>query len=217
MSVEAVRKDSLYEYLSPLEKPLTQHFVDMFDGDVLDPDRWTTYNIFGANTFAMADGIDQGFRITTQGGINNRGGIQFGGNIRQYDPFNSSSIQYATRISGADALMAGGLGVLNPDAGSSTSERTCWLASTLSGTYDLNTSNGTLTSVSNTPISIDLLQHRHQVYATNTTHYYTIDGVLGVSTNTFLPNSGMSPFFLGWTNGASVSVTSIQYMEAFNY
>jgi len=215
MSVEPVRKDSLYEYLSPQQKIMGQHFVDNFDGDILN-ERWTTYNIFGANTFAMQTGINQGFRITTQGGINNRGGIQFGA-IRQYDPFNSSTIQYATRITSLNALMVGGLGRLNPDGGSSTSERTSWRANTLGGFYDLNTSDGTLTAAVDSSIALDLLQHRHQVYATNTTHYYSIDGVLEASENTFLPTNALLPFFMGWTNGASQSVTSIQYMEAFNY
>lgn len=216
MSVEAVRKDSIYEYLSPLSKVQGQHMVDKFDGDVLDSNRWTTYNIFGGNTFAMGDGINRGFQITTQVGINNRGGIAFS-NIRQYDPFNSSSIEYCRIISGADALIVGGLGFSNPDGGSSSSERSCWRTNRISGFYDLNTSDGATTTATDTTLANDTLDHRHQLYLVNTSNYYSIDGVLRASHATNLPNVRLMPFFMAWTNGASSTVGSIQYCEAFNY
>ena len=39
MSVQPVRQDSLYEFLFPPEKVMPQHFVDHFDGDILN-ERW---------------------------------------------------------------------------------------------------------------------------------------------------------------------------------
>ncbi len=216
MSVEATRKESIYEYLAPLEKPLSQHVIDMFDGDILNSDRWVTFNIVGAQTFAMRDGINQGFSITTSASIGDRGGIDFN-NIRQYDPFNSTVIQYATAISGTGILVAGGLGFNNPDWGSSFSERSGYRRNVLTGFYDQNTSDGVLSADTDTDIAVDFVQHRHQIYLTNTTHYYAIDGVLKTSLNTLLPNSGLQPTFMGWTNTANSGVASIQSCEAYNY
>ncbi len=216
MSVEAVRKDSIYEYLSPLSHVQGQHMMDKFDGDVLNSDRWVTFNIIGANTFAMRDAINGGFQITTPAVIGNRGGIDFD-NIRQYDPFSSTVIQYATAISGTGVIIAGGLGVSNPDFGSSLSERSGYRRNTISGFYDQNNSDGSTSSSADTDVAVDLVQHRHQIYLANTSHYYTIDGVLKASLSTTLPNDPMQPTFMGWTNTANSATGSIQSCEAYNY
>jgi hypothetical protein len=218
MSVEAVRKESIIEYLTSLSKPLPQHFVDKFDGDILDSNRWTFINIFGAaGSSSMLDGINNGFQITSGAAINARSGIKFG-DIRQYDNDGSRIIQYSKAISGTANIMNGGLSATSQvDAGSSNMNGIAYRRITTTGFYDFFTSNGATATAISTSVAIDLLQHRFQLDITSTAGYISIDGILEGTITLTLPTSGMQPFFASFTAAANAAVASIQYCEAFNY
>ena len=58
---------SLYDYMNTPNIVARQHFLDNFDGDVLNP-RWEEEDQSGTNTYQMADEIDGGFEIVTGSG-----------------------------------------------------------------------------------------------------------------------------------------------------
>ena len=68
--------DSLYESFQALTSIQVSHFVEWFSGDTLDS-IWTQSNHSGVGTFAMADEVDGGFKLSCGASSGNNSTINF--------------------------------------------------------------------------------------------------------------------------------------------
>lgn len=211
MSVEPVRQNSLYEFLSPPEKVMSQHFVEHFDGDILS-ERWQTNNFIGTSTFQMADAINQGFEINTDAVNNTQGFIDFN-NIRQFD-FQKCAMIWEMRT--PDSTLRRIQWGLFEDFTLSQNFATITNDS-VNTNYEFATRDATTSSIADSGIPIDEVFRKHQIIATSTAYYYSQDGVPLISKTTNLPTTKLQPAGSILTRSAAIRTARYRYVEVFNF
>jgi hypothetical protein len=215
MSVEAVRKESIYEYLSSLSKPMPQHFVDNFDGDIIDSGRWTFGNTGGVGIFAMASAINEGASIIAQNTPSGDSELTFN-LIRQYDMQSAVVISEFRRVTATNTVAAVGLtdGILILGSLQATG---AWRDSTTDTFKELQHNNGLAPSATTaSDVPIDLVFTKYQIIFTSTALYGSINGVLKVTATTDLPSGQGQPCVEVFRPAAVAPEIRIRYLEVFN-
>jgi hypothetical protein len=194
-----------------------QRFVENFSGSALDTDRWSTVNIAGTNTFAMADDLDGGFKITAGSTNQDRGMINFGG-IRQYNPQGFELI--ATYSNGNIITGMYYVGLTNgDDFPASAVNRVYSSQGNDNGNIQLVTAIGSsYTTVNSTTARSQDVTKTIKLTGTSTKSTMTINGVDEVESTTNLPTDKMQPACLCYSEagGGTDHTMNIKYMEAYN-
>lgn len=215
MSIEAVRKDSLYEYLSPPQKIMSQHFVDLFDGDILN-ERWALTILRGTGIGFMQDDINEGFNIRAIGTPTPqfKTKISFS-STRQYSNVGSTMIgEWRTlELTNNPAKMA----LVNI---SSDAANTNFISTIFSATFfALQTAaGGAPTTTFGSTTYNDLLFHRHELTITSTMGTLIVAGNLEATSTTTLPTLRLEPTFQQNSQTANVAKNMrVRFAEAFNH
>ena len=192
-----------------------QHFIEWFSGKQL-PSYWTQNLSIGAPTYAMADEVDGGFKITSNATANSRGTIIFN-NKRQYSQTGSICIAVGKRTAGTTNHYQhiGFASSGNPGY------NYAMYRDTSNTTYkDLLTNQGSGgATATNTDIVTDTSWHNVKVEMTSTpSAILSIDGVLKVTKTTTLPVIPMQPCFEAgsFITASAGKVSQIRYMECYN-
>ena len=203
---------SLHERLSPLTQVLKQRVVETFSGALLN-ERWTENNVTGTNTFAMADEIDGGFKITTGTSGSDNGIIDFN-DIRQYDPAASVLIAIAKKTSTTATRTRVAIGNTTPNIGTHIAY---YDANTEVSNFRLATGDGGGASFTNTSITLDAAWHLIVIDNGVTNTLLSMDGVLEVTKSTDKPTLKMAPsFYVVDLASSSAKTGQIRYLEAYN-
>jgi len=199
--------------LDPLTTLRLQRFWDWFSGDDLNS-YWSKVNYSGTGTFTMVDAVDEGFSVTTASDTNARNsGIEFN-NKKQYSSSGSVFITVFRTVTASNNQAVVGL-VENAGTGGDYYIVINRQGSTFYGLQNRNDASGT--STTDTTISVDTSFHSHKGTIDGTTCTLTIDGVLGASTTSNVPDENMEPEFnvLNHTS-AQANEARIRYYEAYN-
>jgi len=207
---------SVYELFNPLTTIAKSHFWDWFDGSDLN-NRWIKHS--GASpTYAMGDGVDAGFQISTGTTNNDRGGIHMS-TTRHYDQENSifiAVVRSAVAIT-SQQQFAGFSAVDDPALANDS--LAVWHSFRQLTNFALRTANsGEGNSDTEGSVALDTNLHSVKVVCGDTPDVKLfMDGVLDVTKTTTLPNSKMQPYFSTRNNGGTaVSELNIIYCETFN-
>jgi hypothetical protein len=192
-----------------------QHFIEWFSGKQL-PSYWTTRNKIGTGTFAMADEVDGGYKITVQATASGQSSADFN-NKRQYSPTSSVFIYVAKdyKVGSAGGFEVGfhnnttGFGSLN----------SCGIGGDL-GTPALMARSADASTFSQTAMSstYDTSWHTFKTVLGSSDLKYYVDEVLDVTKTTNRPTAKMQPTFGVGTGSSSINPQAIgvRYMECYN-
>ena len=204
---------SMYEQFNPLTTVAKSRFVELFQGDALDTDRWTETTFNTAPTFRrMSDTINGGYEVVTAPN-NNTGSFLDFGDKRQYSKTGSVAIWVSNRDASGD--IAGGF--TNTEHDFST-----WLNSAfirdLSGeaTLFVNTSDGTTDQQSSMISTGSTTPRVFKMELKSSSGEASINGTLEVTNSTNLPATEQQPIWGFRTNGAFSRTGRINYFEAYN-
>ncbi len=204
---------SLYESFQELTSIQVSHFVEWFSGDSLDA-IWTQHNETGSNTFAMADEIDGGFKITTGTSFLDEATIYFN-NKRHYDPRDCELIAISKSDS-ADHTIMTGMSNLNDPISDGTAPDIGVLDETIQTHFQADSSDGSVSLVAMS-IVIDNDYHIWKITCGSANIKYFADGVLEVTKTTNRPTQDMQPVLSIFTReNPGAASTQITYMEIYN-
>ena len=207
--------DSIYDQLNAYGTVAKQRFVETFSGSALDTDRWTANNVAGTNTFAMVDGSDDGFKITTQAVSSAHGSITFD-NIRQYAHNGSECIGVLKRNTGS---VRSYMGLSNNANATSTAFQMAIVEDrTALANKGVSSSNGSsFTNTASSPaIPIDTAWTGYKLALDGTDIKLYINGVLGVTKSTTNPTVNMQPIVGARNEASTAGETQVRYLEAYN-
>ena len=206
---------SIYDQLNASGTVAKQRVVETFSGDALDTDRWATNNNSGTNTFAMVDGSDDGFKITTQAASSAHGSITFD-NIRQYAHNGSECIGVLKRNTGS---VRSYMGLSNNANATSTAFQMAIVEDrTALANKGVSSSNGSsFTNTASSPaIPIDTAWTGYKLALDGTDIKLYINGVLGVTKSTTNPTVNMQPIVGARNEASTAGETQVRYLEAYN-
>ena len=218
---------SIYDQLNASGTIAKQRFVENFSGDALDTDRWSA--IGGGNgtpTFAMADEIDGGFKVTAAAQDNGDAGLGSNGtwdgyNIRHFSPTGSVYIDVFknnTAVSTAKSICHGFGEKIRGDSGGNNSAlfRTD-TRQTLKFRVRICSGAGSQANDADTSMTADLNWHSYKIEC-DSTYKFSIDGVLEyTSPTTNLPTGAMAPISgIQGSSSATAPSYSIKYVECYN-
>ena len=223
--VVATEFDSMYESFNPLTTVNKQHFVEWFSGsgvtsgDDITPDSiWTFDDVAGVNTGEMFDGVDEGYRITTDTNTNDRGSITFydgTNNHRQYEPTGYEVIGVMKREDHIDAITISGLCETSDYATGTAHSVECEMREVLNNFVAIASSNGSITRTAS-DIALDGNWVGYKLTGSSTNNKLTVNGVLKVTKTTNRPTNKCHPIFEVQTGSARASYGAIRYMECYN-
>ena len=192
-------------------------FIEWFNGAQLKS-YWDQNNITGVGAFAMADGVDEGFSISTDVNIADTSSIIDGNTERHFSPVGSVNIAIARRVSAVGRLFLGLGNRTDGDLGNTPDESIRFDDINTLTFKRFATINGVSSTTVNTSVAVDLLFHRIRQEATPTTTKGFIDGILEGTITTNLPDSGTKLYcgIVSSTLATSSSEVRIRYFEAFN-
>jgi len=201
--------NSLYDYINTPNIIAKQHFIDNFDGDVLN-ERWFETEINGTNPKSMSDAIDEGFQIVTGASTNNRGTISFN-DINPFDMDNSRHIVVARVNQTTNVVMKCFL------AGDRDSESISVAGWVVVNTINrLVTNDGTSGTNTNLATTADSNFHKAETDLDGTTANLWFDGILeGTATATY-PTTKLEPVFFMQTLTTATKTGQVRYFEAYN-
>ena len=204
---------SLYEQVSDLSTIKKQWFVELFQGDALDTDRWQTTDIAGTGTFAMVDAINGGFSIITSASSNDRSRINFN-DKRQYDHQNSVIIGSTKNIQSTSIkTLFGFAGDITHTADFAFVEGD---PDESSGNFGLLTKDATTSSKTGSTTAVDTDWHIHKIQCSSTDIQLTIDDLLEVTKTTNRPSAKLQPTYQAQTTTTATREGRINYMECYN-
>ena len=206
-------KESIYEHLHPLTTVGKQHFVEDFTGDALDTYRWATNNVVGTSTYAMADEVDGGFKITTGVGQYNRGTINFN-DIMQF-AHNGSVCIGVVKAPDSNSEQYCGLAA-GADLSNGAFNYCLYSQATNQGYKRMVTHNGTSMSETNTGVSDDTVWTLFKLVLTASDSEIFINGILRGTNTQYLPLAKMQPAFMARSRDDPIKSGQIRYMEAYN-
>ena len=202
---------SVYEMTNPLTTLRKQHFWEYFSGATLNS-RWTTSNIVGTGTFAMADEVDGGFSIKAGATTGNASGIEFN-DIRQYAHDGSVNIAVWKRVADtATDVYTGFSSVLGLSPLNSA-----W-ALQLNNVTNLLlwTGDASAGSQAQTDIPRDIVYHTTKLECGSADIKLTVDGVLKLTKTTNRPTVKLQPVCFVESRDATAREGRIRYMECYN-
>ena len=192
-----------------------QHFIEWFSGKSL-PSYWNQRNITGTGTYAMVDGIDEGFSITCASVASANSGIDFN-NKRQFAHDGSVCIAVVKHItsSGRHFYRVGlerdaptqsqGLSLLSYDSNDSDYKH-----------YTMNSSSSSTFTDTGFAHTTDWFNTKITLSSSNSELY--VNGVLKTTVTATLPSNNLQPSFISASaSGNSVTHEArIKYMECYN-
>ena len=205
------KRTSVFDSLNESFTHDKQRFVEYFSGKQL-PSYWTTSDITGTGTFAMADEVDGGFSIKAGATTGNASGIEFN-DIRQYAHDGSVNIAVWKRVAdtktdvytGFSSVL--GLSVLN----------SAWAVQLNNVTNLLLwTGDASAGSQTQTDIPRDIVYHTTKLECGSADIKLTVDGVLKVTKTTNRPTVKLQPVCFVESRDATAREARIKYMECYN-
>jgi len=201
---------SVYEILNPLTEIRKQKFWDWFDGNDLKA-WWSKNNSVGVNTFQMADVVDGGFEILTDGNNNALANISHG-SIHHYSETAAVIIGI---IENVDTLMATRFGWTK--GSQDPTDDWAVYSNNLSATFiRLRTAREAPPTEVNTDLNSDQIKHLAKVEMRASDIVMFLEGVLKATATTDLPTAPQNPHFDVRANEAVAKTGRIQYCEAYN-
>ena len=218
LAQEEARQASMIESLEPSKAIISRtHFVEWFDGDVLDS-VWEQNNIIGVGTYGMVDAVGEGFRLAVDAINPQLSSITAGKSLQHFDP-TSSIMESVQRRQSAQGTVQWGLGNrTDGDLGNTLDESATFQeVSTLTFVRisTINTLSQTTIDTS-LPVNTDFHHTILDLSATNVKGF--IDGILEGTITTDLPDAS-SPLYPGFkisTFAVAVAQGRIKFMEVFN-
>lgn len=214
-------KTSLYEHLHPLTTVMKQHFVENFSGDALDTDRWASHSS-GSFNGAMADAVDEGFSMTTQGtsaGHYNKIDFHTSNTVlkRQFNHQGLVGIAVMRMVTTANNFGAITFSMFD-DWYTEDGSYIQAVANNYNSTIKHSVRNGsplTTTSVTSSTTSTKTW-HSYKLETNSTTSSFTLDGVLdGVISQ--IPNEALCPVLtVANAEGTGAQEGRFRYIEAYN-
>ena len=200
---------SVYEIFNPLTTVAKSHFWDWFDGNDVK-NMWTKKDVQGTGTFAMVDGIDEGYSVTTSAATSDRSGLSFN-NIRHYNKTGSVIIIVAKRNT-VGLLRSGFRNVLD-----TTTIQLAQVQCNDTSTFKELITGDTSLTVTATDIAVDASFHAYKIELSSTDCQLTIDGVLKATNTTNLPTLDQQPNPI-WVQeiGTGAVEARVRYCEAYN-
>jgi len=210
---------SYYNVFNPLLKTnfagvsAKQHFVYNFVGAALRTDIWRTRDLAGGpGEFQMVDAIDEGFEVIADG-IGGRSIIDFN-TINHYNQLNSyvEGIIRAIDSVGSSHQTCGFFDCQasnNPEGFDSA----CFANPDAAAFFELRTRD-TSNNFTNTTVVNDTNWHRFNIELQSTNVKLSIEGTLGATSTTELPNVSLSPFMMIRSNSGQ-RTGRIRYIEAY--
>ena len=213
-----VRQASLLQVLEPSNETISrQHFIDYFDGDVLDS-IWDQNNIVGTGTYAMVDAIDEGFRVAVDAINPQVSSIIAGNSERHFDPTNSIISSVQRRQSAQGTVQWGLANRTDGDLGNTIDQSAVFQEVSTITFVRGSTINGLNQTSTNTSLAVNTNFHHTIIDLSPTFAKFIIDGILEVTITTDLPDSS-SPLYAGFkvsTFAVAVAQGRIRYLEVFN-
>jgi len=201
--------ESLYRQLYGPTEVAKQRVVENFSGDTLD-ERWSISHDKGGSG-AMDDAIDGGFKQTSGGANDNTADLKFN-DIKQYSNTDSEWIWVVKHpIVSSNLIFLHGLGsIINADGYTARyrqSEHNNWQLSTTKTTAT-NTDTGIVSTT-------NIVKFHGKIKSASATLF--IDGILGATNTTTMPDKKLQPWSWYRNDAASV-VRDINYLyfEAWN-
>lgn len=215
---EEVRQASLLQVLEPSNETISRtHFVEYFDGDVLDS-IWEQNNIIGTGTFAMVDAQGEGFSLAVDAINPQLSSITASNSLQHFDPADSI-IESVQRRSSAQGTVQWGLGNrTDGDLGNTLDQSATFQEVSTQTFMRLSTINGLNQTTVNTSIAVNTNFHHTIIDLSATNVKGIIDGILEGTITTDLPDSS-SPLYPGFkisTFAVAVAEGRMKYMEVFN-
>jgi hypothetical protein len=202
--------DSIYDQLNAYGTVAKQRFVENFSGDALDTDRWRSHNLgAGTITVRMADEVDGGLEMITDASSNSSYAVIDFNDKRQFSSTSSGFILVGKAKVQANTKWYGGL------------EDNSYFVASYNGNesyYRLGTRESSAGSTNTaTTVATDIAWHTHKAETNGTSIPYWIDGVLAVTSTSFVPTgtqSSFQPFIEAYGNANKTS--QFKYFEAYN-
>ena len=201
----------MYESFQALTSVQVTHFVEWFSGSDIGG-HWDKENISGTGTFAMADEVDGGFKITTATTANNRNAITHN-QINHYDYQNARMIWISKTTESTLRYRIEGF-----------KDNTSYVTnSAIVFDYTGNTykklatyGSSTGTSTDSTVTTADSTWRTYEIALTSSDCKLYIDGTLEVTNSTNLPAAALEPFHWIQTDTAASRSLQLRYHESFN-
>ena len=201
---------SVYEmFVEDLTTVRKQHFWEYFSGDSLNS-RWTTNDITGTGTFAMADSVGGGFALTAGAGGTDLSSIDFN-DIRQFSPTASTCVVVAKSTASKQSAW----GMINTVSSGIHGIKTV-INSVNTDPVRLYTSNSSESAETATSFICSTAQasfNTYKMWIASSNAYLSINGTLEATKSSNMPTLKMQPFAYA---RLSNSVTNIRYMECYN-
>ncbi len=219
MNLEAeVRQSSLLQVLVPSNETIPRgHFIEYFDGDVLDS-IWQQNSIIGVGIFGMVDAIDEGFSLTVSAINPQLSSITASNSLQHFDPTSSilSSVQKRQSVQGT---VQWGLGNRTDGDLGNTLDQSATFQEVSTFTFVRASTINTLSQTSvDTSLAVNTNFHHTIMDLSATNVRFFIEGILEATITTNLPDSS-SPLYPGFkvsTFAVAVSEGRIRYLEVFN-
>jgi len=205
---------SIYEAKQALTTVQKQRFVCWFSGTSLSS-IWNQTCCAGTGTFAMSDGIDQGFSITAGTTANNSSNMNFNG-IQHYDEDSLCFIAVAQRVGAASAAQIGLSSITSLGGAaqyamlSNDTAQTCWI---------LNVDDGTCNTVICTCVAIctNFRTVKLDYMCTSIDAFFDCSACSAATRCGLVPTVGQNPLFRIFNRcGGAGKEGRIRYLEVYN-
>lgn len=203
--------ESVYELFNELTTVAKQHFWEWFSGSDLRS-IWTKTEVVGTATFAMNDSVNDGFRITADGGANREGMINFN-NKRQYAHDNAIFISVMKDVQNTAYTAYSGFADSLVGVNGDSPEIAQVYNFSVNTNKGLRTGDATTKSTTESSVALDTVFTTYKIENGSADIKLTINGVLEVTKTTNRPTVKLQPVCGVFGNAKSVD---IRYLEARN-
>ena len=209
--------ENIYEMVEVPSVLKKSWFVEWFNGAQLKS-YWDQNDINGVGAFVMADGVDEGFSLSSGAIASDKSSIIVGNTDRHFSPVGSVCIAIARRVSTPGRMFLGFGNRTDGDLGNTPDESIRFDDISTLTFKRFTTINGVSSTAVDTSVAIDTNFHRIRQEATPTTVTGFIDGILEATITTNLPDAGSKLYggIISTTLTADISEVRIRYYEAFN-
>jgi len=204
---------SLISKLYPPHVIPLQRVVEDFDGDALD-ERWQVNNISGANTFAMVDEIDEGFKMVCQVAVDATPAIDFN-NKRQYEPTGCIMVaEYrSVTINGNQESQVG----FNSNNTTTEGDHFARVGTRTSDGFVIRTNDGGVASTTTMNATEDTNWHTYEMILRSSDVQASREGILESTKTNDLPTLKLQPRVMTATGGSpTANEVRVRYFEAYN-
>jgi len=206
---------SLYDYINTPNVIAKQHFIENFDGDVLN-ERWATLDGAGTGSDAMNDAIDGGYQLITGSANFSRRNMWFNG-INQFDQDACVSIWVFSVPVVADTRLILGMGDDddNVNAGNSCAGIDYDDAFTNKKAFRSQNAGGASSTAYDTVLTDNEII-KVETHYNGTSMFHFKNGLLVVTKTTTYPDAKFEPRVRPMNRVASAKSFNLLYCEAYN-